>query len=249
MKIRMVIITLFFVGAVFNLSAQNSEMILGKWAFEDAAPEDKAKMDSVGLKMLNMFFGDLSLYFRKDGSYKMVMMGRPDEGLWNWVNEPKSIKLNSDKGEGMQIDVLELSDLKLIIKFPKGSFVLKKVTPMPEDDVVKEVARTEGVSASMDQVAKKWYFQSRATEVETNQNEVVNELMNGSYLLLNKNGSYKAQIIGLKDKANWKFGEGNKSIILVSEGIEKVWIIKSVTETSLELIHGENETWVFSTEL
>ena len=119
---------------------------------------------------------------------------------------------------------------------------------MPEDDVVKEVVRTEGVSASMDQVAKKWYFQSRATEVETNQNEVVNELMNGSYLLLNKNGSYKAQIIGLKDKANWKFGEGNKSIILVSEGIEKVWIIKSVSENALVLIHGENETWVFSTE-
>ena len=125
MKIRIAII-LFFVGTAFSVNAQNSEMILAKWAFEDAAPEDKAKMDSVGLKMLNMFFGDLSLYFRKDGSYKMVMMGRPDEGLWNWVDKPKSIKLNSNKGEGMQIDVLELSDVKLIIKFPKGSFVLKK---------------------------------------------------------------------------------------------------------------------------
>jgi hypothetical protein len=247
MKIRIAIITLFFLGTVFSLNAQNSEMILGKWAFEDAAPEDKAKMDSVGLKMLNMFFGDLSLYFRKDGSYKMVMMGRADEGQWNWVKEPKSIKLNSNKGEGMQIDVLELTDMTLVIKLPKGAFVLKKVSPLAEDDVVKEVVRIEGVSASMDQVTKKWYFKSREIEEEDQQLEIVDELMKGAYIQLNKNGTYKAQIVGINDKANWKLSEDKKAIIIASDGIEKNWIIQSVTETTLVLILGSNETWVFST--
>ena len=247
MKIRIAIV-LFFVGTVFSLNAQNSELIVGKWAFEDAAPKEKAEMDSLSLRMLNLFLADLSIYFRKNGSYKFVMMGKTDEGSWNWVDDSKNIKLNSNNGDGMEVEVLELSKSRLLLKMAKGSFVMKNVKPELDDLFNTELVIIEGLSATKAQVSKKWYFQSRYSKNDTTQSEVVNELMKGSYLELEENGSYQAEIIGVKDKAKWKFGPDNTTIIVMSEGIEKKWTIKSVSETNLVLVRGNGEVWVFSTE-
>jgi hypothetical protein len=238
---------LLFIGFVSNLNAQHSNNIIGKWAFEDAAPEDKAKMDAKSLKMLSMFFGEMTLYFKADGNYNMVIMGGPDNGRWNWVEGQEKIKLNSNKGDGVQVDILEVTNEKLIIKMAKGAFVMRKISVLPEDEVVEIVTVIEGVSASVEQVSKKWFFKSRETQIKSGQSEVVMELMQGAYLNLNNNGTFEAKVIGLSDAASWRFGEDNKSIILVSEGMEKKWMIKSVTDTELVLVRGNNEIWGFST--
>ena len=102
-----------------------SEMLVGNWKFADV--HGKEAMSEEGLKMLKSFFGSLKLKFEKDKNYTAFIMGKDDGGNWNLSSdEDKILMTSNNSGEKMEINIVELSSDKLIIKLDKAAFVLKK---------------------------------------------------------------------------------------------------------------------------
>lgn len=229
--------------------AQNTDPLVGKWAFHDA--HEREKLDSIGIKMLEMFFGDMSFQFDESGLYRMTMMGKEDKGKWE--NEKgKQIVLSSENGRVEKFEIVELTNDHLIIGMSKGAIILHRTEVT---DVVVETERTfETVAATKEQIAKKWYLKKREKKNPRSMSDEMKELSQalteGTYMDLKKNGKYEVEVLGVNQKGKWELGENNESIVLIFEDSKKIWDIHAVSENELILIKGASEErWTLSTEL
>ena len=237
-------------GSVSIINAQDTNLIVGKWKFEDATPKAKVKMDSTGLKMLPMFFGDMSLFLRDDKRFEFQFMGKKTHGSWGWNEDFKSIKMSSDIGEVTTATILEISDSTLILALIRGEFIMKRITPSPENVSVEKPFKIEGVSATLDEVAKKWYLKSRSGGHRTKYSSDFDKMFSRDlWMKFHKHGKFEAEILMIVDEAVWEFGPGNKSIIITWDEEVKVWVIESVKETEMVLRRGNSdELWTFTTK-
>jgi len=80
---------ILFLTSTLTVSSQNDDLIKGKWKYEDAY--EKEKIDSMGMKMLEMFFGEMTFYFKKEGNKKTWNIHKISE------NELILIKGNSEE--------------------------------------------------------------------------------------------------------------------------------------------------------
>jgi len=76
--------------------------------------------------MLQMFFGNMTMTFQKDGRYSATLLDKLEDGSWNMANDGKTVTLNSTKGKSNEFQVVSLSESDLIIKVGQGVFILKK---------------------------------------------------------------------------------------------------------------------------
>lgn len=245
MKIKLLVGLCFLLNVPF-LQAQDAGQLNGKWKFNDVY--EREKVDSAGLKMIQGLFGEMTLYFKENGRYKAFIMGRNDAGIWRLGDDGKKVTMTSDKGDASEAAIMQVSADQLVIKIGRGAFIMERTQPTAEEEAEEAPVEIKTVQATLEQVAKKWYMVSKDSPGKTEkQKQMANELIKGSYYIFAKNGKYKAEVLGIKEEGTWEFGENNRSIVMRSEGDQKIWNISLVTENELVLIKGNtNEKWTFS---
>ncbi|MCZ4409007.1 lipocalin family protein [Cryomorphaceae bacterium 1068] len=246
MKTALTAVTFCLTLIAFGQS--NSDKLIGKWKFESAYESEK--LDSTGVAMMEKLFGEMTFQFNDDGLYKAFIMGTEEQGKWE-MQDDTSVLLASDKGAVNPMNIMELTDENLTMSIQRSSFVMVKM-PVEEMEVLTEVnPKYELVSATTDQVAKKWFLKSKESTNETSAfvEEAKAELFKGSYLKLSAKGKSEAHIMGITEKANWQLGEDNSSIIITGDEGKKVWNIIGISDSELILVLGSNsERWVFEIE-
>lgn len=248
---RFLLLVMLFIGGIFTLTAQNLEAIHGKWEFKDVSEKEKAKLDSNGLEMVPVFFNGMFIFFNEDGRYRFNFMDKLDVGEWKWSANEKKVELLSDEGQIFNLEIEELKDSVLVMKFSKGTFIMNKTNPTQEDLKLTESASAVCVSATLEQMAKKWYLKTKeGAKVSARQAEIDKMLSKDLYIKLHKNGKFDAEVLVVEDRATWVFGKDNKSIIISANDRTVVWYIHSVTDNELILIRGKSpEKWIFTTKL
>jgi len=242
---KSVITTFLIVTSITVFGQQNVNKLIGKWKYQDVY--QKEKIDSTGIKMIEMFFGNMTIQFNNDGLYKASIMGKDEQGKWISENN-KTITFTSDKGNITKIDLIKLNEDKLIFKMQKSSFVMTKMQESEIDKIIETEITFKTVKATNEQISKKWYLKSKESSKTGSDElkEVANELLKGSYMDLSKTGKYEVQILKIKEKGKWEFGEDNESIVTIKDGNKKVWNIISISEREMILIPGlTNEKWIF----
>lgn len=242
------ITALLIVISITAFGQQNQSKLVGKWEFQDVY--QKEKIDSTGLEMIQMFFGNMTFQFNSDNLYKAIIMDKEDQGKWE-IQGNETIALSSDNGNTTSLELIELTNEKLIFKLQSGAFIMTKVQEPEMSQIVKTEKAFETVPATKKQVSKKWFLQGKESSKNIPQNikEAANDLLKGTYLHLFSSGKYQTKILGLKEKGKWKFGDNSESIITMKNGNQKTWNIVSVSETKLVLIQGlSNEKWTFVLE-
>ncbi|MEZ4886544.1 MAG: lipocalin family protein [Chitinophagales bacterium] len=246
--------TLLLLGLTLSSNAQEKEFLIGKWRFEDFV--EKQEMDSVGLMLKEMIFKEETFYFKTNQRYQNVN----ETGNWRLNENESEIVFTSDDGYEYSNRLLKLSKDTLIIEMGMGKEgIVFSRTPLTEEDDFEEVPiKLQTMSASIEEISQKWYLQKK--DVPTSKNQRLSILsttpmlsyqIKGSYIQLSKNGKYKARFDKNRIKINsmWKFGEGNKSIIVPFVGSWKaIWNIHKISETELILIKGNSQKWYFSTK-
>jgi len=138
-----------------------------------------------------------------------------------------------------------------VMKLTKGEFIMRKQMPTKDDLAQTEPVEIIGVSATVDQVAKKWYLKTRTGGHPTKYRKEVDEMLSKDlYIKLHKNGNFEAEVLIVQNNSKWSFGTDNKSIIIDSEEVKKIWNILSVSDHQLVLQKGKSdEIWTFTTKL
>lgn len=115
---------LFLLANAISLNAQSKELLYGNWKYEDI--HEKEKIDSVGLKALQMFFGEMAFSFGKDGHYQASLMQKKEEGTWAFDANSKKIMLTSTKGKTDEMELIALSETRLVFKAGSGVFIMAR---------------------------------------------------------------------------------------------------------------------------
>lgn len=130
MKLKVIFSTLLFLS-VLSVNAQRATLIKGNWKYQDVT--EKEKLDSASIKMLELFFSEVSFDIEENGKYKAQFMGKAEEGVWKLSKDESKITFTSSKGPVNEMTIVEVSQNKLILNFGKpNSLVLKKTDPAKE---------------------------------------------------------------------------------------------------------------------
>jgi hypothetical protein len=238
-RIKITLIVLSFITITFK--AQTSDSILGKWKFKGIYNAEK--IDSTSLKMLNTLFSNLSIYLKPNNHYNYFFMVKEEEGSWSFDRNTKKLTMLANKGTESQLEIIQVTSKTLILSIGNGkSFILEKV-PIEEADNVEEAINTsQPVSASIDQICKKWFICKRYIPSRTSEElEMITDIVSGAYFNFNKNASYQSEIFNIKTIGTWQFGQNNTSLILETNTAKVFWRIKHITENELILIRGNTE--------
>lgn len=239
------ITTILITTSLLVFGQSNLDDLIGKWKYQDVY--EKEKIDSAGMKMIEVLFGNMTMQFNEDGMYKAFLMGKDDQGKWN-SEDKKTISLASDNGRITTMELIELDKNKLIFKLQSASFIMSKVQGEEIDAIVEKEKTFATQKASLEQIAKRWYLVKREStkKVSKEVKEAVDALLKGTYLEFGKRGKYVAHIFNIKEKGKWEFGRDNHTIITSKDGTKKVWNIISVSDDQLILVHGlRDRKWTF----
>ena len=85
-------------------------------------PQAQAAVALFNAFMAQQFTGTINI--NADNTYEAVLAGEPDSGTWSLSSDNKKLTIDSDSGETIVFDILELSS---------GKAVLKTITTLEED--------------------------------------------------------------------------------------------------------------------
>jgi hypothetical protein len=121
---KLLAITLITLSSFLKTTA-DINLLPGKWKYSDIY--EKEKLDEKSMKMLTMFFSDMKIEFKKDQTYSATMMGKDETGTWkNDGKNPNLIELKNQKGQENKIEVIELTNEKLVFGLGNGKFIMVK---------------------------------------------------------------------------------------------------------------------------
>ena len=121
---KLLAITLITLCSFLKTTA-DINLLPGKWKYSDIY--EKEKLDEKSMKMLTMFFSDMKIEFKRDQTYSATMMGKDETGTWkNDGKNPNLIELKNQKGQENKIEVIELTNEKLVFGLGNGKFIMVK---------------------------------------------------------------------------------------------------------------------------
>ncbi len=130
MKFKIIFTALLFLS-VLSVNAQRATLIKGNWKYQDVT--EKEKLDSTSIKMLEMFFSEITFNIEENGHYKAQFMGKAEEGVWKLNKDESKITFTSSKGPVNEMTIVDVSQNNLILNFGKpNSIILKKTDPAKE---------------------------------------------------------------------------------------------------------------------
>ena len=214
-------LSLLLITPFFALAAQST--VYGNWVFEDFVNRDK--IDPVKLVTLEDIFGKMFMNFQPDGSYKAGMMGQKDEGTWE-LGEG-SLSMQSDKpAKPVVLSQLEIGGREMSFVMTQVHIKMKRAGSMrsAEPPVPPTPPLPPAVSATSEQITAKWNLTIRTIPNMTAQQKEMSEKFSaGAYFQFKSNGKFKSELLGVKDKGSWKFGEENKSLIVTGNNGSNSW--------------------------
>lgn len=92
------------------------------------------------------------------------------------------------------------------------------------------------------QLFGQWYFLYQ----ENDKNSRTENMENGFYLALQKDGQFESTIPKLPKHGNWKFEAKTQRLTCSAEDFEYAWKLKNFNEFGMVLISEKNEKWYFS---
>jgi hypothetical protein len=243
---KVAILILSFIVLVRAVNAQTASSLVGKWKYYDVY--NKKDIDSTGLKMAKVLFGEMTFYFKANGKYKAFVMNMNEEGKWNLDIEKRKIQLSSNKGSGTEIDFIEQTNDQLILAIGKGTMILKKTVVDSADEVEEALPILATVAATKEQVSGKWYLQKLEDPNKPEERMKSRSLLaKGTYFHFKNNGTYETKIFSFTEEGDWELAQDGKSIVVSFEKEKKIWNIKKINSNELILIRGAtSETWHFS---
>lgn len=240
------LITFILISLSISTYGQNAlDDLIGTWKYQDLY--EKEKIDSAGAKMLAMVFGSMTLQFDDTNLYRASVMGRDEEGKWMYEGD-ESIKLISDKGNVSEVQIIELNKDQLILEMQKKKLIMTKLQESEGDRIIAKEEVLETVKITKAQLARKWYLKSRdsSKNLSDNVSASVSQLLKGSYMNFSSNGKFEAEILNIKEKGKWEFGEGNEIMVTMKNGQGKIWNVIRISEKQLILVPGKSaEKWIF----
>ncbi len=118
------IIILLFLISTITLSAQNSEVLKGKWVFKKALYKE---VDSKGRKDLNLYIiNKMTFEFKNNNIFSAFAFGQNINGQWTLTKDLKTIILNAEN-EKFELSILKLTESELILKLGLGEFLMEKI--------------------------------------------------------------------------------------------------------------------------
>jgi hypothetical protein len=116
--------TLILLFTIINISAQNSDLIIGKWVFKKAYNKN---IDEAGLAFMKAEVIDKwKLIFKSTGEFETYMMGEEAKGDWKLSSDSKRIILLGVEGGPMEFEILKSTKTELALKLGLGEFLLKR---------------------------------------------------------------------------------------------------------------------------
>lgn len=230
---KITFIALFVLSAI-SASAQNSKLIVGKWAYSDLY--DKSTIDEEGQMMATMLFKEMTVSFGADNVISLTMRKKPEPGKYSFdPKDDKIINAVSDTGKKITLTIIKLTENELIVTLDKmGSMIFKKVSGEP--DAIP--APTPKVPATAKQITGKWYVTGSDGKKLS---EMAADLMSDSFVNFAADGKYHAKILAIEQKGTWKFGEGNTTILVETEDGKGIWSIYKISDSELVM---QNDTSV-----
>ena len=121
-------ILFYLVLLSFSSNAQTSDMFIGKWQFKDFY--NSGVNDSAVINNSKKLYSKLNFTFYVDQHYISDFIGK-DEGIWKYNAKTKRLSLIKKDGQEDFLNVISLTDDKLVLSFPdnKGFILEKLVTP------------------------------------------------------------------------------------------------------------------------
>lgn len=218
---------------VFQVTvAQNSKLIIGKWAYVDL--HDKSSVDEAGQQMAAMLFSQLTMNFSADNTMSITMRKKPEPGTYSFDKDNENlINAVSATGKPMPLTIVKLTENELIVTMgTMGAMIMKKVSAEPD----AAPAITPKVSATMKQITGKWYVTGSENK---KMSELGAELMGDSYVSFSANGKYNSKVLSIEQTGTWKFGKDNKTIVVDTEDGKGIWSIYEISDSELMM---QNDT-------
>ena len=122
--IKKVVVSVVLLFSTLSLSAQNTDLLIGKWVFKDAYNKEKA--DAAGLAQLNSdIINKMTFEFEGNGNYKAYVMGENTAGKWIRTKQEDGFILNTLDGP-FKFKILKLTKSELALKIGLGEFLMVK---------------------------------------------------------------------------------------------------------------------------
>ena len=237
-------------AAVFCMVYANAQpqWLIGKWKFKE--PVQTADLDSTDMAMLNKIFSSMTIYLKANGEYKSYFMNT-DEGHYTYDNALRHLTLHSNRGSRSQSVVIPIDNQTMQFSFEEGKAVILERAPITaEDEQTTAKPAFELVSITPEQLCKKWYFKKRIVPDRTEaQMQLMSDLFRETHYEFKSDHIYTVNLLGITESGDWNLENNNQTLTLSAKGESKIWNIKKITATQLELIKGNtNEVWVFGVE-
>ena len=132
-----IILMVFFIAAINiqSFSQNQEELLKGKWMLDyeltkanldDANETRLSKMDPVRRDHINQLYRGRTIFFLLNGVYQQQLSsGKTLRAQWVYEHTIGRIKLTTDSGVGKAIEIVELTNSKLVLKYidqAKGMF-------------------------------------------------------------------------------------------------------------------------------
>lgn len=231
----------------FNLQAQSTDSIIGKWKFE--AIYNTGKIDSTGRELLKGFFGNTTLYLKSNRHYAAFLMQK-EEGTWSYDSISQQLILTANKGTENHVGFKLVSGETALLSLGKDkSIVLTRDTPTAADEAEEKINPAMLMAASPAQLARKWYLHSRVVPGRSAEATAkMTDLFAGTYFQFKADGSYDVHMLSINETGKWQLQNENKTLVLTIGNEKKIWNIKSISANELVLLKGNTEeAWTFST--
>lgn len=233
---------IFFIN--FNTLAQTQSDIIGKWIF-NGFPESTGLSEekkATGTRL----FQDFTLDLNKSMQYEATIMGNKDTG--NWALNGNTILLKHGESKPMFFTINSFTKDEMAIEYNSLKIIVKRISG---SEIKPELSADSRIAASVDQLSKKWYLKLKAVNLDLSdkQAKAMNEMLNGSYLDLRPDKSYKQQAGPVTEEGEWLITDNNTAVITKGNQGSKRWHIIKITETDLVLVMGSSkEFWKFTSE-
>lgn len=191
---------------------------------------------------MEMFFGSMTMTIQDNGLYQMFMMGKSENGFWEFNSKDSSeITLNTENGEMFETSYSFISKDRIRFSLNTVVYILKRV-PMDNVITLKDVkSLPEAIALDKKTIAQKWYYVESIDS--TKRQEIVdagNAMLKGAYLDLKSNGKFDQDVILLRVKGKWELAHDGKALVTKSGGMSKIWFFESFDGTNLMLFNPIN---------
>lgn len=239
-------IQVLFIFFSFSVYGQQSTILPGKWSFEKVYEQEK--LDSTSVKMLDMLFGNMTLAFNSEGSYRATIMGEVDNGTWSYRESAMALILKSNSGDIHNFEVIDLSENQMTLKLSKGAMVFKKSGEAPDLKETSELSEKEKVKVTSGDISKKWYLKRKESPGKSQEQiDLLSSMIAGAYFDFRKDSTFEVHIMNMTETGDWKLSDDESSVITMKDGSSKEWNIHSISENELVLFPGNSEEkWIFS---